>query len=360
MKREFVLAALGIAWTIAWKAFAQPPPESKIQLNWNAVQTCPSGDEVRAEVLRLLGARPTPSKEGISVQARVSQEASSYLVRLEVKSSEAGGPARIRELRGPSCKAVADAAALIMAMMIDPSAAMDTQPDQNEPKASPPAPSSPPASSAGLPEPAPPSMAAPGKNSIDNSSKSTDFIEKKAGPRANTNTKNPSPSLHSFGWFALDLGSMPTLAPGLGIALGVGLGAQRIELGISAFPEATYRLASHPDAGGRVDLLAGTFDTCRTLSGKILQWGSCGAFEIGRLHAEGFGVPRPGQADLFWFALKAGGFVAWRPMGKTALTFRLDAVVPLVRARFILENLDALYAPSALCGRAYMGLLVSF
>lgn len=352
VRRGFIVLACGLV--LEAPASAQPPPDVIIQLNWNAISSCPSREEVRAEVLRLLGSRASPAKEAIAVDATVTQENSSYLVRLEVKSpqTQGGAPAKVRELRGPSCKAVADASALIMAMMIDPSAAMDYPSDQNEPGSAPPpkqAPGSAPPPIASAQEP--PS----GENSIklkDNSKK----IKQAEAPTS----KNTFPALHAFGWFALDIGSMPALAPGLGVALGAAFGPRRIELGLAAFPEASYRLVSHPSAGGRVNLIAGTLDVCSTFWGTTLQWGACAAAEIGRLHAEGFGVPRPGQADLFWIAGKGSTFLTWKPLGTTALSLKLEALVPLHRARFILENIDALYAPSPFAGRAYLGLTAPF
>ncbi len=352
VRRGFIVLACGLV--LEAPASAQPPPDAIIQLNWNAISSCPSREEVRAEVLRLLGSRASPAKEAIAVDATVTQENSSYLVRLEVKSpqTQGGAPAKVRELRGPSCKAVADASALIMAMMIDPSAAMDYPSDQNDPDSSPPPKQSP---GSAPPPIAPAREPPPGENSIklkDNSKKI-----KQAEPAI---PKNTFPALHAFGWFALDTGSMPALAPGLGVALGVAFGPRRIELGLAAFPEASYRLVSHPSAGGRVHLIAGTLDVCSTFWGTVLQWGACAAAEIGRLHAEGFGVPRPGQADLFWIAGKGSTSLTWIPLGTTALSLKIEALVPLNRARFILENIDALYAPSAFAGRAYLGLTAPF
>lgn len=337
-------------------AWAEPSPEARIQLNWSAPPGCPAQEDVRAEVLRLLGTRAASGGAQIFVQATITQESQAYLVRLETRTAGAGGPSRLRELRGPTCKAVADAAALIMAMMIDPSAAIDSQSHQNEAPAEPPAPPAPPPTPSVQPEQRVPALSTPQENTITYTNKSVEFKQK------SPIQKEVRPiHFHALGWLALDVGSAPAPAPGLGIAMGVSFGAQQVQLGLLAFPEGAYRLPSNPEVGGRVDLLAGTLDTCRAFGAwGSMRWGACGSLEIGRLHAEGFGMSRPAKADLFWLAPKGSAFVALQTMATAALIFRLEMAVPLIRARFVAERIGSLYEPSIVAGRACAGLWVPF
>ena len=73
-----------------------------------------------AEVDRLLGPSGARPAQPINATATVSgDELRGFRVHLE---TTAGGPTRVRELKGASCAALADATALILALMIDPGA----------------------------------------------------------------------------------------------------------------------------------------------------------------------------------------------------------------------------------------------
>ncbi|MEJ7734549.1 MAG: hypothetical protein WKG00_35805 [Polyangiaceae bacterium] len=77
----------------------------------------------------------------------------------------------------------------------------------------------------------------------------------------------------------------------------------------------------------------------------------CAALELGRMHAEGYGVTNPGEAARLWSAARvgvAGGMVAspW-----LALRMRLEAVVPLRSPRFVLGNVGIVHE-AAFSGRA--------
>jgi hypothetical protein len=338
---------------------------ARISLRYSAPEGCPAAADVIKEVDRLLGDRAAPSAAPIEVSARVSQEdGGGYRLRLEATRD---GTPRVRELRGPTCAAVTDAAAVILALMIDPSAVASAPEEapkaaQSEPEktaqgdpprtapgevaANPPVSPSAPTPSAPTPSaPAPAASSAPPSN---------------APAGAASRARAPGVSLGLGAWAGADIGSIAPLSAGFGLVGTLFYGPQRFDLGLGVWPERSSTLADRPSAGGDVSLTALSAGTCRAIPAGPISLAPCGSLEIGRLSAAGFGVPRPGSGAAPWVALKAGGMAAWEPWDSVWVTLRLEAVVPFIRPRFILEDVGAVHQPSAVAGRAAAGLEVRF
>jgi hypothetical protein len=82
-----------------------------VELEWSAPPDCPQRDVVLASVQRRLGASPPAP----ALQARVTlvEEEGQFLLALETQGAR-------RELKGPSCAELAEAGALILALLVDP------------------------------------------------------------------------------------------------------------------------------------------------------------------------------------------------------------------------------------------------
>ncbi|MEJ7732636.1 MAG: hypothetical protein WKG00_25965 [Polyangiaceae bacterium] len=112
--------ALILAGTVA--ASAQPAStDDPIELRWSAPSACPDAAGVRAEMDRLLGGKPSAaSGKRLRASAEVfASEAGGWRLKLHTESDGAAGE---RSLRDDSCTALADTAALILAMAFDPEA----------------------------------------------------------------------------------------------------------------------------------------------------------------------------------------------------------------------------------------------
>jgi hypothetical protein len=150
-----------------------------------------------------------------------------------------------------------------------------------------------------------------------------------------------------------------------GGAAAVVLGPVRIEIGAGVWPARTAIPAPQlPSAGGTVSLVAGSLGACLDVLGitasRPFELGPCGGFELGRLHAAGFGVSSPSEASTVWAAPKLGGHFAWSPIRRLAFVARLDAAFPLRRPTFVLENVGPVHRPSAVVGRAAGGVELRF
>ncbi|MFO0762547.1 MAG: hypothetical protein U0359_39270 [Byssovorax sp.] len=313
---------------------------ARVALTWKAPEGCPAAAEVSAEVDRLLG--PKGARPAAPIQAEasvVADDRGGYRVHLETRSS---GPTRVREIKGSSCKALADATALILAMMIDPSAALASAPPSASASAPPPPapppsasasapPAPPPSASASTPPPPPSAPPAPPPRPIPS-------IEPRA-PRAPL-------TLGFSGQAVIDAGSLPGVSPGLSLGAAVGYRFLRGEIGALFLPARDQTAATKASAGATVDLLAGTLTGCFWPTVWKLQLGPCAGLELGRIRARAFGVTSPGEGTALWSAFRAGGGLAWSPIAPLFLGLRLEMAVPLQRPGFVIGNVGTVYRPS--------------
>jgi hypothetical protein len=330
-------AALIAARAADARAQPAPAPADRVALRWEAPEGCPPADRVTAEVDRLLGPNGARPPKALDVSARVTEDAGGgFLVHLEAPGE---GGAREREIKGVSCAAIADATALIIAMMIDPAAVAAAPPSPPPPPPPSPAPSPPPSSP---PPPAPPP----------------------SPPRPPPAPAAPGirPSFRLLAWAGADFGTFQTVAFGVGGAAVMVVGPVRIELGARGLPPRAVVVPAHPSTGGEVSLAAGTLAACyvSTSQGRSFELGPCGGLEVGRLHAAGFGVDAPGAGNAVWSAATFGPHFAWAPIRWLALVLRAEAVFPFSRPTFVLENVGPVLQPPPAMGRAEGGVEVRF
>lgn len=314
--------------------------DTGIALDWRAPAECPSQDQIIAKVEKLLGSRKARPAAPIEVTASVSRETNGFRVRIEAQRAEA----QARELKGASCAAIANATALILAMMIDPSVASDVA------KKTPPNPPDPPAPDA----PKPPLAAAPAEPEVTHIPA--------APPRASTppqaasippaqaarepSRAEPIVSSGLLAWAGLDVGSLPGPAAGFGVNVLARYGAQQFEIGAGVFPERSATIPERPSAGGKIGLTTVTAGTCRTLLPGFIELSPCVALELGLMHARGFGVTSTERVSVFWAAARGGGTLAFRPITRLGLLLRIEGVVPLTAPRFLLGGVGEVHKPS--------------
>ncbi len=305
------------------RASAEAKTSERVALTWTAPAGCPSADRVVAEVDRLLGGAPATTKPALAVTATVAVDPSGELrVHIEAPPDPARIPAerepRVRELHAASCEALADATATILALMIDPDSVIAAPPP-----AAPVAPVAPVAP----PETPPPSRFAP--------------------------------RVRLGAWALVDGGTLPGVGLGAAGSAAMTLGALELELGFTGLPSRSARLPERPTAGGDVSLLAGTAAACYdVLPFAFSELAPCLGWEAGDMRASGFGVSAPGAGESLWSAARAGARFAWSPIRRLAIVLRGDAIVPVTRPNFFLQNVGTVFRPGAAAARASLGLEV--
>lgn len=351
------LSFFSVALSLAMipKAHASAP----VSLRWSAPADCPSGNEVLEEVERLLGARTAANESVLDVVAEVKRkDDGTFTVRLEIPGAD--GP-RVREVSAASCSALGSATALILAMMIDPEAAMaappkePSDPPQKSPLSNPDGP--------GKTNPEPkiahfdpnalaPFIPVPRRPELPNSS----IV---LPPQKSSPTKRPQ---FSVGLSALvDFGSLPSSSGGIGGTIGVLPGRFRFQGGAAYLLEKTANFPKMRQAGALVNFWA------LHLSGgyaiplfSTLEFVPRLRVELGRFSATSFGVTKVDEAATFSLGLGAGGLLSVGINSYFRLGLSFDALGLVSHPRFIVTGLGTAHEPSLFVGRLAFGAEVRF
>jgi len=333
--RRLAAAAVALAVTLASHVNAQDDASSEklaIELGWDAPGGCPTAVQVRREALRLLGGQSRLGAKHLRARAVVSRDDKGQWQLAMV--TETGGSIGNRKLSGESCKELADAAALILALAYDPEAvAVARQPPPSSPDKPPPAPA--PLPIAASAPPRRPGSAAAGEQP--------------------TMGGREGDLLFFVGALAsADLGAMPSAAFGVGGQVGLSAYRLRIDLAVTYWLPQQHAVAES-DAGGEVSFFTGSLSGCPILIAEPVQLGPCAAFELGRMHAAGYGVDNPSEQTILWVGARVGGRLGVIVADPLALGVQLEAVVPFVRPRWVLERVGPVDQPGAVTARGMFG-----
>ena len=332
-----VLAAQLLA---AASSHGQLPPPPGVELDWQAPPTCPSGSNVLQRAEQLLRHSAAP-KEPVRARAIVVDAGEAYSVTLETQQ---GTQTWHRTLRAPSCEELADAAALVVAMAVDPdlggakagdpppqarSAADDDQDRLVAPIVAP-------LPAALPPTPAPPTASPPGEAS-------------------------PLFSVHAAARALGDVGALPRPALGVEIAAGAGVSALRVELTGTLLPGVREVTATAPDRGGEIGLWAIGPRLCYELVLGSVRALGCAGLEGGQITGDGFGATSwTDTRSATWLAARIGGRVVIELWPAASASLALEGVAPVTRPEFVLENLGRVHRPSALNARLGLGVELHF
>ncbi len=296
----------GAVWFVLAGAPAYAQGGAGFELEWLAPGGCPSASAVQADIDRLLGEpAAVHRKRPLRVRAEVAH-GQLWQVTLDTVSPESNGH---RIIGASSCQGLANATALIVALMIDPSAVAVHDPKAAREAAraeTPPPPASPPA-------PAHPAPVARQTR-----------VALGAGASGN-------------------LGMLP--APGVGVLAQIGLAPEhwRFELRF-AYGLRTVKsdlLANPAGAYGEFqDLFLGTLSGCRTASPASLEYGACAGVEAGVIHGRGVRASTTLDEYQPWLGVGVGGYVAFKAGRSLAFPVHLDAVVPLWRPTYVFTNVE--------------------
>lgn len=314
-------------WTLAVAAVlaASPPVDAQtdagLALAWTAPEGCPSQTEVEAEIDRLLGSSASSrSQRRFRVRAKVTREVA-WQVVLDTSSDESNGH---RTLEAASCEGLANATALIVALMIDPAAATaPREPPKSESQARPP-------TDATVPPPPSPAPA-----TVQRAGRASTLL---VGAVASGNA-----------------GVLPS--PDLEVAGAVGVVGQRwrVELrgAYGLRPVESDALAATPGAHGEFQArFLGTLTGCLTTSPARTELGACLSIEGGLIHGRGVGASTTEEKSQPWFGVGGGAFFAPRAGRHLAFPVHVDAIVPLWRPTYVFTHVPSpIFRPWPVGGR---------
>ena len=297
------VAVSALAFAGASDAQARGP----LSLRWSAPAGCPTGEAVLASVERL---RPhafqRPPTRPLAAEVIVTPEGARWSLTLALHAAEETGA---RSLTADTCAEAADAAAVVLALAIDPTA-----------RRPPPAPEPPPA--------APPP------------------------------TRDDRPRVGGGVHGALDLGSLPAPAWGVGAGVGFARSWLRLELGATWFP--AQRAVGAAGTASDVGLVTGELRACAMLlRGAAVGAGLCAGVAGGAMYARGVGFDR-NEADVTpWWTALAGATLRVSLRREVAAWARLDLGASLGDARFLAADGAELHHPARLVGRGGVGVELS-
>ncbi len=360
------LAALAaLLFLVDVPAHAQPPG---LELRWPTVAGCPTQADVEAVVARLVaGGTPRP----VSAVATLHRDvAPRWTLRLTLRDADGE---QTRVLTSPRCQALADAAAVILAVAAEPLAvATHVAVVAAEPPAittpvvpAPPAPElaarlddalavrprgaaeAPPGAPADTitpqiderpPEPLDTPSGAPADTiapQIDE--RPPEPLDTRPGLVPAPARARPRVGLDLQG--AAALGPSGRAVPGLLLGLSLRWSPLRLQARASHWFASRVHHPDRADLGVTLRLTAVTLRACPVLARGPVDLELCGGLELGALRAEGDGLQQNFVRRGLWAAGVLGAGARYRPLRWLALGLELEAALAFSRHRYGAEDL---------------------
>ncbi|WP_441288415.1 hypothetical protein ACSRUE_41705 [Sorangium sp. KYC3313] len=314
------------------RALAAPAEPRTIDLRWEAPAGCPPVDEVRSEIARLLGT--SEQRLPIEVEIAIARERDErYRLDLRIRAPAPGE----RVIRGDDCASMSRAAALIVAMSIDPDAVARSAAAQPAPPQAIAAPA------AGAPRPPPPAPRRPPPAAARPSAASERDVEGALWVSAQ-----------------IEQALVPTIGVGLAAGGGLRSGWFRADGAAGVVPSSSGHIAGLA-AGAEFRLWFLEVDACARPFERPLRVYVCALGRQHWLRSRGRDVDEPFTLTTPIFAAGLGTLLEWRVAAPVSVEGALHAVVPLRRPRFVVENLDGVvYRPPVAGLSARLGLALAF
>jgi hypothetical protein len=275
-------------------------------------------------VLRLAGVE---ARIATALRAEVSIEQlaeTAWRLRLVTNFDGMSGE---RVIEGKSCRAVADAAALTLALILNP--------DVHAPSANPAA-ASPPAMPRRPPE--------------------HDVL----APQRPAERATPGPAFGVAALGGVQGGTLPSPGPEFATGIGVSLSALSAWLLGSYGPRQDAPLSDGAATGGRVWFGSAGALTCWTPSFGQLRAGACAGGELSRVQGVGIGVTEPRHGVIYWVSPALGPTLMIALNETLAVSATVLALKPLTRPSLYLHELGTVHRPAEFAIRGRLGVVLEF
>jgi hypothetical protein len=304
------------------------PPAETLELRWDAPQSCPSGDDVRAQVIDAVGDPEEPRTEVLQAEGRIEQTQDG---RWSLELTLAGSGTRT--LDAGSCAELADAAVLIMAIAIDPDAierltktTTKTAPEsESESESEPESESASESESESEPEPEPEPESEP--------------VRPKRAP----------PSVHVDVQLGAGAAFRILPDPGGWFAAGVGVWGRwwRVEIDGSYTTPSVEMSTRNPAVGGRMQLWSIAARGGPSIPAGPVEFPIAVGIEAGGMHGRGVGdLESSDGSQAPWVGFFGGAAALWRPRAvdrRLGFGLRVEGIAALTRPRFGTPESDTIY-----------------
>ena len=298
-----------------------------LAIEWSAPEECPRVDRVIADISRFLAKGESIHVDPRThVRAVIRREAADRYV-LELEARLPGG-AVDRWISAKRCDLLASAAALVIAVVLEPVVVLETVETKNvtSPRAAP-------------PEPRPKLPQTP-RQKI----RTGGFV--RAGGMGGFGV------LPRFGGGVVGAGGLRIVK--------TPLQAGRIE--VTALYEAPQRTsaAAMPEAGAVLDVWTIGVRGCWVPASGKVEFPLCGGMEAGVLRGRPIGLAQPRTVRTMWSAVHTGAAIAYAPVPRFALWLGADGYVAMQTPRFVIDDLEPLHRGRRGGVRIHAGVEVRF
>lgn len=300
------------------------PDDGEVELQWRAPAECPPSANVREQISRFVAdGATTGTVDRVKVDATIVRTGDRYVLELDLQLPTG---ALHKRIEADKCEVLASATALVMAVMLDPTAVVETvdRPVQEPlaPVAAPP------------PKPTPPPPA----------------------PRRPARRVQGIVRVLAAGTF----GVLPRFGGGFGGSIGARIGRARVEA--TAFGELPQDAtqSQQRDAGARIDLWTVGARGCFAPAVKRVDFPLCAGVEGGQMRARGFGLQLARRAAAPWLAFPVGAAVMWAPVPRFAFGGGVDGFVAATQPAFEIEDLGRVHTANRGGVRIHAGVEVRF
>jgi hypothetical protein len=302
------LAALAAFAAFTWATLGFAAEErAPLELAWLSPEECPSGKTVADDALRLASAdgKPLPN---VRAKVRIERtEGSSYVLTL---TTETGGSGSVQSFRAANCSAVAQAAAVTLALLLNPSGASHPAPPTKRPLAVPPEPAS--------------------RQSL------------------------PLRSA-AFGLVGAQFGLLPKVGPTFGAELGLELGRASAWLGGAYGPPQRALLKGQKNVGGELSLVHAMFYGCGAIAASSPSLNLCAGLDFSRVSGRGVGVADERVGAIYWFSVLGGAVTDLALHRNIALRIGAFAAAPLDHPAAFVEGAGDVQRPAAVIANLHAG-----
>jgi len=287
---------------------------------------CPTAAAIARDIETLIGVIPPPP---IDVRIEVLDRGEGVVAEL---TYTAGPRTHTRSIPGSTCADVVNAAAVVVAVGVDPVAVQHTlAPILQRPSRD----REPPLVVA--PPPALPRGEAPRAQRVPALAQP---------PPPSSRPRRRRPSLGAFARGGVGVGGLPSPTGWMSGGLQLGLGGLRVE---ASAQHLFAQRVEHPDdasTGADVSITGARPAACWTPRVGAFTLGGCAGFDVGAIRGEGFGLENNGTATSLWVAATPGLRVHWHPSPRFGLGLSLDVPVSLVRPALTIDDFrDPLVRP---------------
>lgn len=302
----------------------------KVELNWVAPEPCPEKGEFLAGISRMLGNRITIDHTLLANVVITQPSGTSFQLKLTTELDGASGQ---RVLQGRVCKVVADAAAVTLALLLNPELEVPPETALND-------------------EPANPPLSA-----------ASQLPPKNGTARELTSTPKQTHRSHWYGLasgqFGLQHGAMPRLNPQASLGVGVGLGHASVWTTGSFSPPQSVTLAPQ-NVGGRLWTASVGVYGCWFWTIHSPRLGNCLGAEVTRLQGRGTGVASARDGITYWISPGLAAFADFALYGRAWFRLAALGLLPLARPDTHLDDFGTVQKPAKAAERLDAGVVLDF